>query len=102
MGTHRFIVALTLVGALFQSIPADAVNGIANEWEAYYGPGGASGIDSNTMVIMDTATTATATMATTIHDSSCRFIWRSWSPYRLQREGFTSRPSTMSLERLGT
>ncbi|NNF17424.1 MAG: multicopper oxidase domain-containing protein, partial [Gammaproteobacteria bacterium] len=41
---------------LLFSTPVFAFNGIANDWYDYYGPGGASGVDSNTMDIMDAAT----------------------------------------------
>ncbi|MBT8422409.1 MAG: multicopper oxidase family protein, partial [Gammaproteobacteria bacterium] len=35
---------------------ADARNPIANDWSDYYGPGGTSGVDSNSMSIMESAT----------------------------------------------
>ncbi len=54
--SYRRFTSLLVSILLLCSIPVYAVNGIANDWEDYYGPGGTSGIDSSTMEIMDAAT----------------------------------------------
>lgn len=52
---HCLFALVTLL-ALFAGMSAQARPGIADDWESRYGPGGTSGIDSDTMQIMESAT----------------------------------------------
>ena len=51
----KIILAITL-GLLCNA--AQARNPIANDWDGYYGPGGTSGVESNSMAIMESSTGA--------------------------------------------
>ena len=54
--TLRRCAVLCATLAMLASATALARPGIADDWEAWYGPGGGAAIDSNSMIIMDTAT----------------------------------------------